>query len=130
MVKNMLENLALLRTAGALARHSAHRHSIIAENIANADTPGYRARDVAPFAVAYDRLSAPRATRAGHYSGAPGDGSVRVVDAGTPTTPNGNSVSLEDQSIRAVEAQAHHNLAMTIYSKAIDLMRVGLGRNR
>lgn len=38
--------LSLLRLASDLAAHAATRQSVIAENIAHADTPGYRARDI------------------------------------------------------------------------------------
>ena len=39
-------DLSVLRMAGAMATHSAERHALISRNIANADTPGYKARDV------------------------------------------------------------------------------------
>ena len=63
----MFERLALSRLAGALANHAADRQAVVAENVANADTPGYRARDLRPFAELMERGDMPMAvTRAGH----------------------------------------------------------------
>ena len=49
----MFTDLKILHTASLLARHSVQRHSLVAENIANADTPGYKAKDLEPFAEAF-----------------------------------------------------------------------------
>jgi flagellar basal-body rod protein FlgB len=128
----MLEKLSLVKMASALARHAATRHSVIAENVANADTPGFRARDVAPFSATVNEGFTPRATRPEHFgaarSGMPGR--PEVVELSGARAPNGNSVVLEDQSLRAVEAQGRHALATSVYSKAVDMLRIGLGRNR
>ena len=39
----------ILSLASALAAHANVRQEVIAENVAHADTPGYRARDIADF---------------------------------------------------------------------------------
>ncbi len=49
----MFNDLKILNTASLLARHSVQRHAQIAENIANADTPGFKAKDLEPFAQTY-----------------------------------------------------------------------------
>ncbi|MFD1807778.1 hypothetical protein ACFSHQ_05285 [Gemmobacter lanyuensis] len=49
----MFEKLQIVRMAQALAGHAGARQGEIARNIANADTPGYRARDMPDFAAAY-----------------------------------------------------------------------------
>ncbi|MEM1343072.1 MAG: FlgB family protein [Pseudomonadota bacterium] len=128
----MLDNLTVLKMASAMARHAAARHSVLAQNVANADTPGYRARDVAAFAALVKESFTTRATRPGHFAdGLPSRaGTPEPVEIAYPDSPNGNSVSLEDQSVRAVEAQGQHAMAMAIYAKSVDLMRMGLGRNR
>lgn len=128
----MLEKLTVLTMASAMARHAAARHRVIAENVANADTPGYRARDLKPFAEMVNEAFTPRATRPGHLGARDALGRLRLV-AGTveaPVSPNGNGVSLEEQSLRAVETQSAHDLAMAVYRKSVDLLRIGLGRNR
>lgn len=129
-----MEELDLIRMASAMARHASARHRVVAENVANADTPGFMARDVKPFSVYVNEALTPRATRAGHVghggplvaSRMPGT----LMDETVQTTGNGNSVSLEREMMKSAEAKGQHNLAMTIYRKTHDLMRLGLGRVR
>jgi flagellar basal-body rod protein FlgB len=49
----MFEKLELTRMAQALAAQSGARMAVIAENVANADTPGYKAKDMPAFADVY-----------------------------------------------------------------------------
>ncbi|MCL5778908.1 FlgB family protein [Limibaculum sp. FT325] len=127
----MMNDLAVLELASSMARHAAQRHKLIAENMANADTPGYRARDLNSFSKVVNDTFTPRATRAGHtvFAGL----AVRPAEAiepDLPAEPNGNTVNIEDQTLRAVEAQGQHRLALTVYEKTLDLLRLGLGRVR
>ena len=46
----MFEKLEITRMAQALAAQSGSRMAVIAQNVANADTPGYKAKDVPAFA--------------------------------------------------------------------------------
>ena len=46
----MFETLEVFRMADAMTRHAGVRQNVMAGNTANADTPGYKARDVVPFA--------------------------------------------------------------------------------
>ena len=127
----MFKNLNLLDLASQMARHAAARHQVIAENVANADTPGYRARDIKEFQSFVNDGFTPRATRPEHMGAA--EGRIRPPQAeelALPSAPNGNTVSIEDQAMRAVEAQGQHALALAIYSKSIDILRIGLGRAR
>lgn len=126
----MLSDLPLLQDASAMARHAAARQRVIAENLANADTPGYGARDVPEFAETLTSSFDVRATRPGHATGANERATPPPETQALPTAPNGNSVVVEDQILRATAAESQHRLAFTIYSKAIDLMRTGLGRVR
>ena len=63
-------NLNVLQLASALASHAAARQQVISENIAHADTPGYRARDVDDFAATLEGTPAfaARTTRPGHIA--------------------------------------------------------------
>jgi flagellar basal-body rod protein FlgB len=126
----MLENLTLLDLASKVARHATVRHQVIAENVANADTPGYRARDLKDFTTLVKEAFTARATRFGHAGAARGDHEPRAYQLPLPPSPNGNSVNLEDQAVRAVEAHSQHALALAVYAKAVDILRLGLGRVR
>jgi len=128
----MLENLTVFDLASTMARHAAIRHSVIAENVANADTPGYRARDVQPFSAMVNEAFPLKGTREGHIGARTGAGGapVRIAESAVPASPDGNSVNLADQSRRAVEATGQHSLATTVYRKAADILRLGIGPNR
>ena len=53
----MFERIDVMNMARAMTGHAAERQAVVARNIANADTPGYLARDVTPFADSYDSIS-------------------------------------------------------------------------
>lgn len=129
----MNETNSLLGMASAAARHAALRQSVIAQNIANADTPRYMARDLMPFAsYMTDGRRSATATRPGHVIGEmPQHRQVEVdTHAANAATPDGNTVALEDQMVRAADARRQHELALTLFRKSIDLVRTGLGRGR
>lgn len=126
----MVENLSLFDLASALARHATWRHRVIAENVANADTPGYRARDVEDFRAIVKEAFTATATRAAHHHAAGPAAKPRTFELSLPAEPNGNTVSVEDQALRAAEAQGQHALALAVYAKVVDIYRLGLGRVR
>lgn len=120
------ESPSLLRLATEAARHAARRQTVIASNVANADTPGYRARDVAAFAPDAGRMPLRRSHPA-HMAGAAHRDPPRAIpDAAAD--PNGNTVTLQDQILRGVEASRAHNRALTVYRASLDVLRASLGR--
>jgi flagellar basal-body rod protein FlgB len=127
----MFGKLEVTRMAQALAAHAGARQGVIAQNIAQADTPGYRARDLAPFADTYragNRPDALFATRPGHIrpdAGAP-DAVVRQMPGAV--APNGNSVSLETEMVKAVDVKQQHDMALSIYRSVSEIIRASLGR--
>jgi flagellar basal-body rod protein FlgB len=126
-----MTDLAILRLADSLARHSASRHALVAENVANADTPDYKARDLTPFEQLVPRGFDARATRPGHLTGQSLTTLTPIEDSGFGTeSPNGNDVSITDQLTRAAQALGNHDKAVTVYKKTLDILRIGLGRGR
>ncbi|NWG92196.1 MAG: hypothetical protein HXY21_06760 [Parvularculaceae bacterium] len=117
----MAADLNIFAIAGAKARHAVERQSIIAENVANADTPGFRARDLESFEKALGRVK----TRLGGAAAR-----VIMIDSLGIAAPNGNTVSLEDQMMRASQASRDHDIATTIYAKSIAMLRAALGKSR
>lgn len=117
------------RIAGALASHAAQRQSIIAQNVANADTPDYKARDV----TAFSRLVAEggeglRVTRPGHLGQAEPFAAGEPIRRAGEASPNGNDVSLEDEMIASAEARQSQQMALGIYRSVSAIMRTSLGR--
>lgn len=109
----------------------SERQRLIAENIANASTPGYRPRDIdtAGFerllaAVAGGRGLAMSRTHAAHMT--PG-GSVEariVTRDDSETTIDGNAVVLEEQMARAAETRMAFETGIALYQKGLDLVRL------
>ena len=124
----MFDRLDMFRLSGALASHASLRQSVTTHNIAQADTPGYRAQTVTPFAEAYGAEAMPmRATRPGHLLGGEPD-AARVLMAKSPAEPNGNSVSIEQEMGRAAMARSDHDRALAVYRHGLAVLRAGLGR--
>jgi flagellar basal-body rod protein FlgB len=112
------------------------RQNILAENVANADTPGYRARELRPpdfTEMLNGRPSGgPSMTRTNtmHIGvGASGLSSFRLDEAGDyEVSPSGNAVSLEDQMMNVAENQMDYQLATTLYSRSLGLLRTAISR--
>ncbi|WP_095587883.1 FlgB family protein [Actibacterium ureilyticum] len=127
----MFETLEIFRMAQGMATHAAARHRVVAENIANADTPGYKARDVQPFAEQVQGGSGfkLRQTRPGHSAPATSGHTYRSSEQrDAAQSPNGNSVSIEREMVRAVETTRQHDLAVNVYRNALGILRTSIGR--
>lgn len=129
----MLGKLEIFNMAQGLASHSAARQATIARNVANADTPGYRARDMVAFSKSYHNQPSlkMRTTRAGHVM--PGERSQsphRTIEANRPgaASPNGNNVSIETEMMMAAQVSGQHRLALTVYRTSLSILRSSLGR--
>ena len=125
----MFEKLEITRMAQALAAHDGARMAVLARNMANADTPGYKSQDIPDFTSVYQDAPLPmRASRSGHLMSA-ADASAPVPQTVTGAeAPNGNSVSLEAEMVKAVETRQSHEMAMAIYRATSDVLRASLGR--
>lgn len=116
--------------------HSA-RQSVLAENIANADTPRFQARDLkridhetrrqveAPVAMA------PVRTNKGHLAGRAiiengplGGGRVDSFEV----TPEGNSVVLEEEVMKMTSNQLDYQAVAGLYQKSLSMLRSAVGR--
>ncbi len=116
------------------------RQNVLAENVANADTPGYRARELRPpdFSELLNGGSsggssggpAMMRTNAMHIGGgASGLSSFRLDDTGDyEVSPSGNAVNLEDQMMNVAENQMNFQLATTLYSRSLGLLRTAISR--
>lgn len=120
----MAHPVSILELSSAMARHSATRHSLVSQNIANADTPGYKAQDVADFSEVMKSQS---------LSGGSGADSavdpLAIIERSSVGSPNGNSVSLEDELMRGAKAQQDHEMAVSIYRSTLTMMKTAVGKN-
>ncbi|MCA1299943.1 flagellar basal body rod protein FlgB [Stappia indica] len=113
------------------------RQGVLAENVANADTPGYRGQDLKAFSFE-DALKARTTgletsrTVVGHMHGSMlrETGAVkRDPDHGFEITPDGNTVALEEQMMKVTANQMDYQTVSSLYSKGLGLIRTALSRN-
>jgi flagellar basal-body rod protein FlgB len=115
-----------------LSWHEA-RQRVLAENVANADTPGFRARDLAPFQPAAAR-SAPMApglarTNPQHLGPSARDAAPDPNRRGPfEIRPQGNAVTLEEEMMKVAQNQMDHQAAVTLYQRSVGLIKTALGR--
>lgn len=129
----MLDAPYIMKMAQSLARHAGARQAQVAKNIANADVPGYRARDLVEFSQSYRRdVSAQdiRTSRPGHMVQSVSRARFETLDLGGEAAPNGNTVSIEREMSRSTDAKSSHDLALTIYKSSLDILRSSLGKGR
>ena len=132
-----LDSFALFRIISRNLDWTAERQGLLAQNIANADTPGYRPRDIEPFAEHLrnaERASVPLQRHhelhlAGNGgAGATAPGSSAVADT-YEVSPTGNEVILEQQMISMAETAMQHQLATSLFRKHIGMFQTALGRS-
>lgn len=127
----MFEKLQLTRMANVMAERAGARMGVTAQNIANADTPGYKAMDLPSFAETYQDIGPEmRATRAEHLT-ADGAASEPILRRAKGSgAPNGNTVSLEQEMVKTATIRQDHDMALAIYRNTSEIMRASLGRAR
>ncbi|MFQ3622202.1 MAG: flagellar basal body protein [Acetobacteraceae bacterium] len=123
--------LPLFRLAEERLAWLDRRQQVIAQNIANADTPGYVARDVSPFAKVLARTGviAPARTDPRHLAGAQGGTpGTRPERLPAERTPVGNAVQIERELMKAAETEVHQSLTVGLFRSFAGLFRTALGR--
>lgn len=134
------QNLALFKGLTAKMDYLNHRQTVIAQNIANADTPGYRPSDLSKpdfskVLSAVDKKSSSMGklslatTEAGHAAVSGSQGvSVDEQRATYEVAPAGNAVVMEEQMINAQKTVMDYNLMTNLYQKNMSMIMTSLGR--
>lgn len=130
----MIGDLPLLAAIkGRMAYHQT-RQKLLAENVANADSPGFKPKDLKPFdmMLAAQRTSqaeaGPARTQVGHIAGIGGDAPGSRRAGVFESTQSGNAVSLEDEMMRISQNNSDYQLATTLYGKSLSYLRMALGK--
>ena len=113
------------------------RQRVLAQNIANADTPEYLPRDLkhGPFARLLRRRLVPVAPAMTHpdHQQAPsrprtGFDETKIKDS-YETARTGNAVVVEEQLVKVADTQMAYQTMTNLYRKHMQMMRMALGRN-
>ena len=128
MANNGLGLMGALKTR--MHWHQA-RQKLLAENVSNADTPRFKPHDLrAPSppgggGVTLAQTSPMHLDPSGQRSGFDPRDPKRFE-----TTPSGNSVNLEDEMMKVAQNQSDYQLAASLYSKSLGLMKIAIGKGR
>jgi flagellar basal-body rod protein FlgB len=117
VVGAIVEPVFLFDIASAATRWLTIRQAAVAQNVANAYTPGYKALEVAPFSEIYNAAGLQMATtQPDHLSPDPFDlaSFSEKDDAPWEVTYSGNSVSLEREMLAANEVNRNYSLNMAV----------------
>jgi flagellar basal-body rod protein FlgB len=114
------------------------RQDVLSQNVANADSPGYAARDLKPMdfdemvkRANGDTSSTAMMTTDPRHIALTQAQTSNYAGADTPDTeasPDGNTVSLEEEMIKVSDTQAQYQAATNLYSKALSMMRTAIGQ--
>jgi len=123
-----IESIALFNLADRRLAWTGARQQVLAQNIANADTPGWKARDVTSFASQLAHPGAPLVrTDPAHLAPLPGHADNTAAGK-SERAPDGNTVSLDVQLARVAETENAHELTTGLYTKYLGFFRAALGR--
>jgi len=125
--------LALFSAMSKRMNWLSERQQVLAQNIANADTPGYGAQDLKEpqfgelLRGAGGRL-AMVTTSSAHLGGANSAKPVMERSADSEKKASGNSVVLEDQMIKVSKTAMDFQLTTNLYRKHLGMIKTALGR--
>ncbi len=111
------------------------RQKLIAQNVANSDTPGFAPLDLKPF-----HLSNPAALQMAPVSNGASGGAPRIAplptDASAPWNPqlspdsetrvDGNQVVLEEEMMKMNDARMNYDAAIGFYEKSMSMIQTAL----
>ncbi|GHD61018.1 flagellar basal body rod protein FlgB [Thalassobaculum fulvum] len=130
-----LSQMTLFKMARQKMSWLGQRQAVLAQNIANANTPDYRSKELEAldFGRELKRLAPVRmaATAGRHLAGTVTPPEYRVDKVKLrdvyEVNPDGNSVVMEEQLMKLSDNQLQYQLATNIYQKHVKMFRLALG---
>lgn len=130
-----LSKLGIFRLMRDKMSWHGQRQEVLAQNVANADTPEFRPHDLVDFDFRKEMRKAARmdlaATAPQHLTGTvPKGGDFK--DAGSrsvyETAPDGNQVVLEEQMMKLGQNAVDYQTITNLYRKQMAMLRMAIGR--
>jgi flagellar basal-body rod protein FlgB len=137
----MTQDISLFKALGAKMQYLDANQTVIAQNIANADTPGYQTRQLSEldFGSLLDKVKergrmnvSMNATDAKHLGAGLNVDDVRNKDQKITyeVAPAGNAVVLEEEMVKSSQNTMDYNMVTNLYTKHVAMMKVALGRGQ
>ncbi|MDH5490032.1 MAG: flagellar basal body rod protein FlgB [Rhodospirillaceae bacterium] len=133
-----LNNMTLFSLMKGKLKWLSQRQEVLAQNVANSDTPGYKPSDLKAFSFK-EMVKTPQnkinmtAADPLHLQGRRQRIGVaqEIQDARNyETSPDGNAVVLEEQMAKVAETQIEHKVITELYRKQLSMIKTALGKNR
>ena len=129
-------DLPLFSVLKSRMRWFEERQKVLAENVANADTPRYRTRDLKQLdfnaelnatVQAQVKLSA---TAPGHMAAPAGETGAHPQRprGGFETKPSGNAVVLEEEMMKVAQTQMDHQTVTSLYARGLAMLKTAIGK--
>jgi flagellar basal-body rod protein FlgB len=113
------------------------RQRVLAENVANSDTPKFRPRDLAPPKLRTEPATAAQGASGGvtltrtdaAHIGLSGSASTFAARrGGYEVRPAGNAVNLEDEMMKVAANQMDYQAATSLYARSLGLLKTAIGK--
>ncbi len=104
------------------------RQSLLARNIANADTPHFQSQDLQPFAAALDHASVQLALTDPAHLSPPNSTQFGAGAQVAEQSPDGNAVAIDKELVKVADTDAVHELVTNLTKKYQNLVRTAIGR--
>jgi len=127
-----ISDIPILQMLRSRMQWHQERQQVLAENVANADTPNYRARDLVPpnFESALQTASVPLATtNPRHIAMSGGSPFSADNDPHYEIRPRGNGVTHEDEMLKLAGNQMDYDAVTSIYTHSLALIKTAVGRS-
>jgi flagellar basal-body rod protein FlgB len=129
-----ITDLPLFSMLKTRMRWLEERQKLLAENVANSNTPNYQGRDLKQldFRSQLEASLSPTSvrlnvTQPGHIGGATGAGPN--PSGGFEATPGQGTVILEDEMMKVAQTQLDHQTAISLYTRGLGMIKTALGKS-
>ncbi len=98
------------------------QNKLIASNVANVDTPGYKSKDLKFHRILTDNMDEVQLKRTHVKHMGSGSGTVRhneIVENPNPGRPDGNNVNIDEEMLKLAENNIKYNVAVQLMSKKL-----------
>jgi flagellar basal-body rod protein FlgB len=131
-----LGSIPLFAALGRKMAWLTDRQHVLAQNVANVDTPHYQAQDLKPLDFGKELRQVqsrllPVSTNPMHITGTPAQGDFEAAKNRKPTerTPAGNSVSLEEELMKVSATANDYNLLTSLYKRQVNMIKTAIGHS-
>ena len=141
MIESMIQS-STVPVLEQVVQFTQARHGVLAGNIANLDTPGYKTRDLSPEMFQERLQQALQASRESRHT-SPGLAALSMASGSSPLAEmdpladvaesmnsllyhDNSNVSIEKQVTEIAKNQAQHNLALSLMTAQFRLLRAAI----